>query len=116
MNHRVIVIIIAGFSTVFVAFAIRYGYGLLLPEMLFSLSISKTAAGVIYSSYFLTATLLSPPLGLLVDRWDARIVLTGSVALLSIGTLLMSFSTTVFQASFFSQLLGWGNPAAGLPS
>ena len=72
MRPRLIGIIIAGFSTIFVAFAIRYSYGLLLPEMLSGLSISKTEAGIIYSSYFLTYTLFSPLLGLLVDRFDAR--------------------------------------------
>ena len=56
MGHRVVVIIIAGFCTVFVAFSIRYSYGILLPEMLPALAISKTEAGIIYSSYFLIFT------------------------------------------------------------
>ena len=69
---RVVAIIIAGFSTVFVAFAIRYSYGLLLPDMLTSLAITKTEAGVIFSAYFFTYTIFSPLLGLLVDRTDAQ--------------------------------------------
>jgi hypothetical protein len=36
---------IAGFFTVFIAFAVRYAYGLLLPEMIPALAISKTQAG-----------------------------------------------------------------------
>lgn len=115
MGRRVVAIIIAGFSTVFVAFAIRYAYGLLLPEMLSSLSISKTEAGIIYSSYFLTATLFSPALGLLVDRWDARVILTVFVALLGMGACLMSFSTTVLQASFFFAIVGIGHSACWAP-
>jgi MFS family permease len=115
MGRRVVAIIIAGFSTVFVAFSIRYGYGLILPEMLSSLSISKTEAGVIYSSYFLTATLFSPALGLLVDRWDARSILTVFVALLGTGAYLMSFSATVLQASFFFAIVGIGHSACWAP-
>ena len=115
MGRRAVAIIIAGFSTVFVAFAIRYGYGLLLPEMLSSLSISKTEAGVIYSSYFLTATLLSPALGLLVDRWDARAILTIFVALLGVGACLVSLSTTVLQASLFFAIVGIGHSACWAP-
>jgi MFS family permease len=115
MGRRVVTILIAGFFTVFVAFAIRYGYGLLLPEMLSSLSISKTEAGVIYSSYFLTATLLSPALGLLVDRWDARVILTVFVAVLGMGACLMSFPTTVLQASFFFAIVGIGHSACWAP-
>jgi OFA family oxalate/formate antiporter-like MFS transporter len=115
MGRRVVAIIIAGFSTVFVAFTIRYGYGLLLPEMLSSLSISKTEAGVIYSSYFFTATLFSPALGLLVDRWNARVILTVFVALLGMGACLMSFSATVLQASIFFAIVGIGHSACWAP-
>jgi MFS family permease len=115
MSRRAVVIIIAGFFTVFVAFAIRYGYGLLLPEMLSSLSISKTAAGVIYSSYFFTATLLAPMLGLLVDRWNARVILTVFVALLGMGACLMSLSATVLQASIFFAIVGIGHSACWAP-
>jgi MFS family permease len=115
MGRRVIAIITAGFFTVFVAFAIRYGYGLLLPEMLSSLSISKTQAGVIYSSYFFTATLLSPILGLLVDRWNARVILTVFVAILGMGACLMSLSTTVLQASICFAIVGIGHSACWAP-
>ncbi len=48
MSKRAVVIIFAGFLTVFIAYAVRYAYGMLLPEMLHTLSISKTQAGVVY--------------------------------------------------------------------
>jgi MFS family permease len=115
MGHRVLAVIIAGFSTVLVAFAIRYSYGLLLPEMLSTLAISKTGAGIIYSSYFLSYTLCSPVLGLLVDRSDARGILTIFVTLLGVGAYLMSFSTTVIQASIFFALAGIGHSACWAP-
>jgi MFS family permease len=115
MGHRVLAIIIASFLTVFVAFAIRYSYGLLLPEMLSTLAISKTGAGIIYSSYFLSYTLCSPVLGLLVDRSDARGILTIFVTLLGVGAYLMSFSTTVIQASIFFALAGIGHSACWAP-
>jgi OFA family oxalate/formate antiporter-like MFS transporter len=115
VGHRVLAIIIASFSTLFVAFAVRYSYGLLLPGMLSSLAISKTGAGIIFSSYFLTYTLCSPVLGLLVDRSDARVILTIFVALLGMGAYLMSFSTTVIQASFFFALAGIGHSACWAP-
>ena len=115
MGHRVVAIIIAGFSTIFVAFGIRYSYGLLLPEMLSALAISKTGAGIIYSSYFLTAAICAPVLGLLVDRTDARVLLTIFIVLLGIGAYLMSFSTGVIQASFFFALAGIGHSACWTP-
>jgi MFS family permease len=115
MRKRAVAIIIAGFCTVFVAFAIRYAYGLLLPQMLLSLAISKTDAGIIYSSYFITYTIFAPFLGLLVDRSDARILLTLFVALLGIGAYLMAFASSVIHASLFFALAGIGHSACWAP-
>ncbi len=112
---RIAAIIIAGFSTIFVAFGIRYSYGILLPEMISSLAISNTEAGIIYSSYFLIYTLSSPVLGLMVDRSNARVLLTVFVALLGIGACLMSTASTVFQASFFFAIAGLGHSACWAP-
>lgn len=115
MNGRAIAVITAGFLTVFTAFAVRYSYGLLLPEMLPSLAISKTEAGVVYSSYFITYTLFSPLLGLLADRYSIRIILTFFVTLLGIGTFLMSYSSSVLNASLFFALAGLGHSACWVP-
>ena len=115
MTNRAVGVVIAGFFTLFAAFAIRYAYGLLLPEMLSSLGISKIQAGVIYSSYFITCTLLAPVFGLLVDRSDARVILTVFVAILGLGALLMSSATSLVQASFFFAIAGIGHSACWAP-
>jgi OFA family oxalate/formate antiporter-like MFS transporter len=115
MSKRTIAIIFAGFFTLFVAFAIRYAYGLLLPYMLPSLGISKTGAGIIYSSYFITYTVLSPLLGLLVDRFDARKILTIFVIIMGAAAYLMSISSSLIQASIFFALAGVGHSACWVP-
>ena len=115
MSNRAVAIIISGFFTVFVAFSIRYAYGLLLPHMLSSLAISKTGAGIIFSSYFIAYTVFSPVLGLLVDRSDARILITLFVTLLGIGAYLMSFSSSLMHASLFFALAGIGHSACWVP-
>ncbi|MFC1532216.1 nitrate/nitrite transporter [Thermodesulfobacteriota bacterium] len=115
MNSRAVAVIISGFFTLFTAFAIRYAYGLLLPYMLSSLAISKTEAGIIYSSYFITCTILAPVFGLLADRSDARIILTIFVAILGLGAFLMSYSASVVQASLFFALTGIGHSACWAP-
>ena len=115
MNRRTVAIIIAGFFTVFIAFAIRYAYGLLLPEMLPALAISKTQAGVVYSSYFIAYTLFSPVLGLLADRYDTRFILTFFVGILGLGAFLMSYSSSVNNASLFFALAGFGHSACWAP-
>jgi len=115
MSKRAVGIIISGFFTLFVSFAIRYAYGLLLPYMLPSLAISKTGAGIIYSSYFIAYTVFSPVLGLMVDRYDAKVLLSLFVAILGIGAYLMSFSSTVIHASLFFALAGIGHSACWVP-
>ena len=115
MSKRAAVIIFAGFLTVFIAYAVRYAYGMLLPEMLFSLSISKTQAGVVYSSYFIAYTICSPLLGLLADRYNVRAILTLFVAILGTGAFLMSYSSSVLNASLFFTLAGIGHSACWVP-
>ena len=56
MDRRALAVLAACFCTVFISYAIRYGYGIFVPEMLPALSISKTGAGLIYSSYFIAYT------------------------------------------------------------
>ena len=98
MNKRAIAIIISSFFTLFIGFSIRYSYGLLLPEMLPSLDVSKAQAGIIYASYFIAYTVCSPVFGLMADRYDVRIILTIFVALMGFGACLMAHSTSVFNA------------------
>ena len=115
MTKKAYGVIIAGFFTVFIAYAIRYGYGLLLPEMLPTLGITKTQAGIIYASYFLAYTLFSPILGLVSDRYDMRRLLTGFTALLGAGAFFMAYATSVLDASFFFILAGIGHAACWAP-
>ncbi|HEY3278726.1 MAG TPA: MFS transporter [Syntrophorhabdaceae bacterium] len=115
MEKRVIGVVTAGFFTLFIAFAVRYSYGLILPYMLSTLAISKTEAGVIFSSYFVTATIFSPLMGILADRFNTKLILTVFVAILGAGTCLMSFSSSVVQASIFFAIIGIGHSACWAP-
>lgn len=115
MSKRALAVLIACLCTVLIAYAIRYGYGILLPEMLPSLAISKTEAGVIYSSFFITYTIAAPLMGLLGDRYNRRLLITFSVALLGTGAFLMAFSSSLLQASLFFTLAGIGSAACWAP-
>jgi MFS family permease len=115
MTLRAYGIIVAAFFTVFIAYAIRYGYGLLLPRMLPALGITKTQAGVIYAAYFVAYTLFSPLLGFLSDRMDVRRILTAFTALLALGAFLMAYAVTVGQAALFFTLAGIGHAACWAP-
>ena len=115
MNRRALAVLAACFCTVFTTYAIRYSYGVLLPEMLPALAISKIEAGVIYASYFIAYTVFSPVLGLLADRYDVRVLLTVFAALLGGGTFLMAYSSSTVQASLSFALAGIGASACWAP-
>lgn len=115
MNVRGYGVCIAAFFTVSIAYAVRYGYGMLLPGMLVSLEITKTQAGVIYASYFVAYTVFSPILGTLSDRVDSRLLLTCFSTLLAIGALLMAFVTTVTEAAVVFAIAGVGHAACWAP-
>jgi MFS family permease len=106
---------VACFCAIFTAYTIRAGYGILLPEMLPSLGISKTEAGVIFSSYFTAYTVASPLLGLMGDRYSVRTLMTLFAAILGAGTFLMAYSSSLIQATLFFTLAGIGTAAFWAP-
>ena len=114
MNRR-FAVLVACFFAVLISYSVRYAYGVLLPEMLPSLSISKTEAGVIYGSFFIVYTVSSPLLGMMGDRRDMRPVLTVFCLILGTGTFLMAYATSLVQASIFFALAGIGSSACWAP-
>jgi MFS family permease len=113
MNKRLI--LTACFLTVFIAYAVRYGYGILLPEILKSLDITKTDAGIIFSAFFIAYTVASPVCGFIADRYGSRWLLASFVTTLGVGALLMSRVTSILQASLFFTLAGIGSAACWAP-
>ena len=115
MTKRAYAIIIAGFFTVSIAYAIRYGYGMLLPEMLPALGISKVQAGMIFAAYFLIYTLATPILGVLSDRFNYRLILTLFTLVLASGAFLMAYATNLWQACLYFAIAGLGHAACWAP-
>ncbi len=113
MNKRLV--LFACFLTVFASYSVRYGYGIILPAMLPALDITKTEAGVIYTSFFIAYTLASPVLGRLGDRTNTRLLLSSFVALLGAGACLMAASSTIVASSLFFALAGIGSAACWAP-
>ena len=113
MNKRLI--LTASFLTVFIAYAIRYGYGIILPDMLKSMGITKTDAGIIFSSFFIAYTIASPFCGYISDRYGSRWLLSTFVIALGLGAYFMSLATTILQATLAFTLAGIGSAACWAP-
>lgn len=115
MTKRAYAIIAAGFFTVSIAFSIRYGYGMLLPEMLPDLGISKTEAGAIFAAYFVVYTLATPVLGALTDRFNYRFLLTFFTTVLACGAMMMAFADSLWLACLVFAVAGLGHAACWAP-
>ncbi|MCX5918434.1 MAG: MFS transporter [Deltaproteobacteria bacterium] len=113
--HWAWVILTASFATIFIHYSIRLGYGILMPEMIQSLQISKAQAGTIASSFYLAYGIFSPIMGFAVDRFNSRILLTVCSAILATGTYFMSRPETLSQACFAFFIAGVGASAMWTP-
>lgn len=84
--------------------------GMALPELLESLSFSKIAAGSLFSTTFIVATLSSAAAGRLADEWGRKYVLVSGLGLLALGFAAAGVSSSSF--AMFSSLaltgLGYG--------
>lgn len=113
--HWAWVILAVSFVNLFVNYGIRLGYGVVLPEMIRTLGITRRQAGDIFNAYFLAYICFSLFAGNLTDRFGARKVIPLFGIVLGIGTLLMGNAANFWQASSFFALVGVGGAAMWTP-
>lgn len=113
--HWAWVILLASFVTVFTNYSVRFSYGILMPEMIVALGITKAQAGAIVSSFFISYTLFAPLLGYWIDRVSAPKLLAIFSFILGSGTFLMGKPTSLLQACLFFALTGVGSAAMWTP-
>jgi MFS family permease len=115
LSKRAIAVIIAGFLTVSIAYSIRYAFGMLLPEMIPALGITKTQAGLIIAAYFIIYTICTPVLGALSDHYSYRLILVLFMLILGLGALLMASVSGFIQAGLFFSVAAFGHAACWAP-
>lgn len=113
--HWAWIILMTSFATIFIHYSIRLGYGILMPEMILSLKITKGQAGTIASSFYLAYSIFSPILGFMADRFNARILLAFFSCILAAGTFFMGKPQTLFQACLSFFIVGVGASAMWTP-
>ena len=104
--HWAWVILAVCFADLFVNYSVRLGYGVVLPEMITSLGLSRTAGGSIYNAYLLTYIILTPLTGYLTDRMGARRIITGCALILGLGVTLMGTVRNQWMACLFFGIAG----------
>ena len=113
--HWAWVILGVCFLDLFVNYAVRLGYGVVLPEMIRDLALSRTAGGMIFNAYLFTYITLTPLAGFLTDRLGARPVMTLCSAVLGAGVLCMAAVRNAGEAAAAFAVVGLGATGIWVP-
>ncbi len=106
--HWAWIILATCFVNLFVNYSVRLGYGVVLPEMIRDLGLSRTAGGSIYNAYLFSYILLTPLTGFLTDRLGARWVIASCCLILGVGVILMGTVKGLFFSCLFYAVAGIG--------
>ena len=106
--HWAWIILATGFVNLFINYSVRLGYGVMLPEMIRDLSLSRTAAGSIYNAYLFAYVSLTPLTGILTDRLGARRVIACCAFILAAGVTLMGTVESLWLACLAFGIAGLG--------
>jgi sugar phosphate permease len=115
IGHWAWIVLSLSFANFFVAYSIRLGYSILLPEMSKSLSLTKAQGGLIFSFFFFAYLLFSPFAGNLTDRLGARKVVCVFSIVLASGTTLMGKISSFWGGVAFFTIAGIGASALYAP-
>ena len=110
--HPAWIMLAVCFVNLFVNYSVRLGYGVVLPEMIRDMGLSRTAGGTIYNAYLLTYIVVAPFTGYLTDRLGARRVISACLLLLAGGVLLLGSADRLWTACVAFGIAGLG--ASGL--
>lgn len=108
-------ILAASFSIVFMAYAIRYAFSMLLPEMMQDINLTNVQAGLIYTSFLTLYTLTSVFIGFLIDVKGIKRTVLAFLPLLGIGTSLMSLISSQITGLLFFGIAGVGASVCWTP-
>lgn len=106
--HWAWIILATGFVNLFINYSVRLGYGVVLPEMIRDLSLSRTAGGSIYNAYLFAYVSLTPLTGILTDRLGARRVIACCAFILAAGVTLMGTVESLWLACLAFAIAGLG--------
>ena len=107
-------ILLLASSFLFVAYMVRFGYGVLLPRIIEDLKLSHVEAGSAYSFYILMYSLFSVASGRLFDRLGVRVV-SILCCVYGLGALLMGMSNSHYVLALSLAIAGLGASSSWAP-
>lgn len=113
--HWAWIILATCFVNLFINYSVRLGYGVVLPEMIKDLSLSRTEGGTIFNAYLFSYIILTPITGYLTDRFGARYVITICTFILGAGVFLMGTVESLWTACLFYTIVGLGSTGMWTP-
>ena len=104
--------------------ALTFGYAffqrvvpsVMVQDLMAEFAISATVLGTLSSLYFYPYVVLQIPLGVLIDRWGARLLLTIALTIAGLGSALFATATSVEVAYIGRFVIGVGSAVGFLGS
>lgn len=93
-------------------FFLRVAPSVMVPQMMSAYNIDAKSLGLISAAYYYIYTPMQFPVGILMDRYGPRRLLTITIFLCALGSLAIAFSTSVFVAVLARFLMGFGSAFA----
>jgi len=98
------------------AFFQRVTPAVMVDDLMVEFAIGATVLGTLSSLYFYPYVALQIPLGVLIDRWGARILMTLALSIAGIGSVLLATATSIELAYLGRFIIGIGSAVGFLGS
>jgi len=93
----------------FYEYVLRVSPSVMVPELMNAFHVDATTLGLLTSFYFYAYAPMQLPVGLLIDRFGAKKLLTFASIVCGLGAILFGVSSYFLQASLGRLLLGFGS-------
>jgi len=113
-NFSSFALLLLGSSFVFVAYLIRFGYGVLLPRIIEDLELSHVEAGLAYSLFLLLYSVFSVISGGLFDTLGTKVI-SLLCCVYGIGAVFVGFSYNYYMLVLSLALAGLGSSCSWAP-
>lgn len=111
---RIMACFVCGLAALFYCyeFFLRAVPSVMIPELMKALKVNASHIGVLSAFYYYAYTPMQLPVGILMDRYGPRELLTGMVLMCTLGAFLFANTTSLYVAEIGQFLMGFGSAFA----